>query len=336
MLALRHRPRRVFQFFDGSQGTNARQIMKGKPKAAGVAVASSGTDTTSTAHTIEATSGNAPTSPPRTLADGRRLIESAYNLAESLLGGIVFLDCCRSSLGSIQSFAFFPDEADASQLLDRWERHRRRSLMELDGAYTRLVELKREADVLFPAVWPLLNYSAAELKTFDAAGGMYRHALGFLLNWQFCRADSLYRQVRAIYSQGYFEPFDRRLRIYYENIEADVLPMELQDRLRHRLAEERSRLARDLPAYLSYISAESLAETVGKPQKKQGGRNEKTTRDPDEKAVMRIRSQYPKKPFYEIDDELNLEPGESKRIYDRVTRRERNHRSKSADKTGHN
>jgi hypothetical protein len=112
--------------------------------------------------------------------------------------------------------------------------------------------------------------------------------------------------------------------------------MELHDRLRHRLAEERSRLARDLPAYLSYISAESLAETVGKPQKKQGGRNEKTTRDPDEKAVMRIRSQYPKKPFYEIDDELNLEPGESKRIYDRVTRRERNHRSKSADKTGHN
>lgn len=101
-------------------------------------------------------------------------------------------------------------------------------------------------------------------------------------------------------------------------------------------------LARSANAEGAATSGETIGTYVsdpttnGKSQKNKGGRKPKTKRTPEESSVMRLKKQYPDKPYYEIDDDLRLEVGESKRIYERVTRRERNQKPKSADKTGQN
>lgn len=51
---------------------------------------------------------------------------------------------------------------------------------------------------------------------------------------------------------------------------------------------------------------------------------------------MNYRKANPKAAYCDIDDELKLESGESQRIYEAVTRRERRKKSESADKTGQN
>jgi hypothetical protein len=74
--------------------------------------------------------------------------------------------------------------------------------------------------------------------------------------------------------------------------------------------------------------------TGGKLQKNKGGRPPKTERDPDEIKVMKYYQANPKDAWCDIDKHFGFAYGLSKAIYERVTKRERN--AKSRDKTGQN
>jgi hypothetical protein len=200
----------------------------------------------------DATSG----APPRTIAEGRRLIDTAYDLASRFVFQTILVDCQRSSLRTIKSFAFFPDDDDAASLLARWDRHRQRTLGELATAFENLKALKVETERAFEPIRPILNFAAAELKTLEIDGGTFQHAFGVLW-FHFYKTEQLFHQANGIYSQPRIEPFHRGLQMAYESIERDVMSVATQDALMHRITEERSRLARDLPAYLAYAADET-------------------------------------------------------------------------------
>lgn len=267
--------------------------------------------------------------PPKTIAEGRALIEQAYRVAQEFFFQTIIVECHRSCLKTIRSFAYFeidPPE-DIEHTLERWKRYSEKAFSELETAFNRLAELKPRLDDAFAPVIPLLDYAAAELEPIKTTRGNYRHAYGYLALMSYHQTDYLFRLVRSIFSLKYVPPFSSELNMAYENIERAATPEPIRQLIESRLLIERSQLARDLPNYLAYAGELSgLDGKIVEANKRRtipnaGRKPAKLSRD--ERKIIEAwnsgRGEF--KTLAEVDRFFDKPEGHSKKIVDKVRKR---------------
>ncbi len=214
---------------------------------------------TRTVSTSESGGDGSAARPPKTIAEGRKLIEQAYRVAQEFFFQTINVECHRSSLNTVRGFAYFeidPPE-DIDRVIERWKRYSEKAFSELETAFNRLAELKPILDDAFAPVMPLLDYAAAELEPIKTTRGTYRHAYGYLTVMSYHQTDFLFHQVRSIFSLKRVPAFSSELNMAYENIERAATPEDMRQLVASRLIIERSQLARDLPNYLAYAGESS-------------------------------------------------------------------------------